>query len=368
VVNSSGTLAWKPDWPQAKANWLRFWQGDGMVIALHPRLQQPIEPLPAPPAPASMEQRWLDTTYRAARTEYDMATHAFLAEGIPIFDTNIGPGSLGLFLGAHGHLDEGTVWYYPCIDDPDSFGPIRFNPEGNLWFERHMALIETGLRRANGRYLVGIPDLIEGLDTLAALRGDMPLLYDLTERPGWVEERLAEINVAYFQVFDLMFERVKDADGGNVFAAFRIWGPGKTSKLQCDLSANLSPRMFRRFVSPFLAEQCAWLDFSLYHLDGTNALQHVDPLLEIPRLNAIEWTPQDGRPGGGSPAWYDLYRRIKRGGKGVQAVGVHLDEVIPLLDAVGPEGMCILVGGPAYDEAAAERLLKDLEPYRGRIG
>jgi len=364
VTLPSDPLAWKPDWPQARENWRRFWKRAGLAIAIHPVRRQPHAPIAPPPPPVSLEQRWLDPAYRAARTEHEMATHAFLAEGIPIFDTNIGPGSLGLFLGAQGHLDETTVWYGPCIADPDAYAPIRFEPTGNLWFDRHMALIETGLARAHGRYLVGIPDLIEGLDTLAALRGDMALLYDLKERPGWVKDRLAEINQAYFQVFDQMYDRVKDAEGGNVFAAFRIWGPGKTAKLQCDFSANISPRMFRAFVSPYLAEQCAWLDCSLYHLDGTNALQHVEPLLEIAELDAIEWTPQAGRPGGGSPEWYGLYRRILAGGKGVQAVGVQLDEVIPLLDAVGPAGMCILLGGASYDEAAAERLLKALEPYR----
>lgn len=364
MMNRSDLLAWKPDWPQAREQWARFWRREGLAIAIHPRRGRPIEPLAPPPAPTSLEQRWLDPAYRATRTEYEMATHASLAEGLPIFDTNIGPGSLGLLLGAEGRLDEGTVWYYPCIADPDSHGPLRFVAEGNVWFARHMALIETGLARAAGRYLVGIPDLIEGLDTLAALRGDMQLLYDLKERPGWVKERLAEINVAYFQVFDLMYDRVRTVEGGNVFTAFRIWGPGKTAKLQCDFSANISPTMFREFVSPYLAEQCAWLDYSLYHLDGTNALQHLDLLLEIPDLDAIEWTPQAGRPGGGSPEWYDLYRRIRKGGKGVQAVGVAPDEVIPLLDAVGPAGMCILPGGPPCDEAAAERLLKALEPYR----
>jgi hypothetical protein len=365
-MTTTPPFSWKPDWPQAKANWIRYWNRQGMAIALHPARQNPIEPISLPPTPASLEQRWFDPDYRAAASEYEMATHAFLAEGIPYFDTQIGPGSLGLILGARARLDEGTVWYTPCIDDPDSYGPIRFEPEGNAWLERHMRLIEAGLRRAKGRYAVGIPDLIEGLDTLAALRGDMPLLYDLKERPGWVKERLAEINAAYFQVFDMMYERVKDADGGNTFSAFRIWGPGKTAKLQCDFSANISPRMFRTFVAPYLAEQCAWLDYSLYHLDGTNALQHLDLLLEVPALNAIEWTPQAGRPGGGSPEWYDLYRRIRRGGKGVQAIGVQLDEVIPLLDAVGPEGMCILLGGQPYDEPTAEMLLKRLEPYRLR--
>ncbi len=364
MASTCDTLVWKPDWPEARERWRRFWRREGLAIALHPVRQTPIEPLAPPAAPISLEQRWLDPAYRAARTEYEMATHAFLAEGLPIFDTNIGPGSLGLILGAQGVLDESTVWYNPCIHDPESYGPIRFEPEGNVWLARHMALIETGLRRANGRYLVGIPDLIEGLDTLAALRGDMQLLYDLKERPGWVKERLAEINAAYFQVFDLMYERVRDSEGGNVFTAFRIWGPGKTAKLQCDFSANISPRMFREFVSPYLVEQCAWLDYSLYHLDGTTALQHLEPLLEIEALDAIEWTPQAGRPAGGSPEWYALYRRILKAGKGVQAVGVALDEVIPLLDAVGPAGMCILVGGDAYDEAAAEQLLKALERYR----
>jgi hypothetical protein len=363
-MNQPDLLAWKPDWPRTREQWTRFWRREGLAIALHPVRGQPVEPLAPPPPPTSLEQRWLDPAYRAARTEYEMATHAFLAEGLPIFDTNIGPGSLGLILGAAGRLDETTVWYYPCIGDPDSYGPIRFAAEGNVWLARHLALIEAGVQRAAGRYLVGIPDLIEGLDTLAALRGDMQLLYDLKERPGWVKERLAEINAAYFQVFERMYARVRTAEDGNVFAAFRIWGPGKTAKLQCDFSANLSPRMFRTFVAPYLAEQCAWLDYSLYHLDGTNALQHLDLLLEIPELDAIEWTPQAGRPGGGSPAWYDLYRRIRAGGKGVQAVGVELDEVIPLLDAVGPAGMCILVGGAPYDEAAAERLLQALEPYR----
>jgi len=105
------------------------------------------------------------------------------------------------------------------------------------------------------------------------------------------------------------------------------------------------------------------LDYSLYHLDGTTACSMSSRCWRFPR-----WTPSvdaPGRPpGGGSPEWYDLYRRILRGGKGVQAVGVELDEVIPLLDAVGPAGCAFLLGGATYGEAEAERLLKTLEPCR----
>jgi hypothetical protein len=40
-------------------------------------------------------------------------------------------------------------------------------------------------------------------------------------------------------------------------------------------------------------------------------------------------------PPGGVPEWYGLYRRIQDAGKSVRAVGVKLDEILPLLDALG---------------------------------
>lgn len=358
-------LLWKPDWDVARRNLLRWWQGEGLALHLTVRRAAPRPDVAARPVePTDCEAWWTDPVYRCNRAEWRMANVDFWAEAFPYFDTQIGPGSLGAFLGARLEFDWETVWYWPIIDDPADYGALRFEPERSRWFAAHMALIEEGLRRSQGRYLVGVPDLIENLDTLAALRGDTPLLFDLIDRPCWVLERLAEINTAYFEAFDLIYERVKDAQDGNAFCAFQIWGPGKTAKLQCDISANLSSEMFRRFVQPYLAAQCERLDFSLYHLDGTNALQQVEPLLEIPRLNGIEWTPQAGRPGGGDPCWYDLYRRIRRGGKSVQAVGVQPNEVIPLIDAVGPEGLYIILSG-AVDAHTAEALMRGIEPYRG---
>jgi hypothetical protein len=100
----------------------------------------------------------------------------------------------------------------------------------------------------------------------------------------------------------------------------------------------------------------------MYHLDGTQAMCHLDLLLGIEPLDAVEWTPQHGIPGGGSPQWYDLYRRILKGGKSVQAVGVAASEVVPLLDAVGPKGM--YVGAHCQNPQELETLCKQVEKYR----
>ncbi len=293
------TLAWKEDWAQTQQNLIRWWQRQGLAIFLTAERSVPREPIEKPYEPPDIADQWLNPLYRCGMAEYEMSRKDFLLESFPYFDTQIGPGSLGIILGSKPLYVEGTVWYEPIIDDPEGYGTIRFNPQNNLVWDQHVAMFDEGLRRSNGRYLVGMPDLIENLDTLAAIRGDNALLLDLIERPEWVEEKLAEINLAYYTVFDILFEKIKGPEGGNAFSAFTIWGPGKTAKLQCDISATLSPRMFKRFVVPYLTEQCRWLDYSLYHLDGTTCLQHVDLLLGIDALDAIEWTPQAGLPGGG---------------------------------------------------------------------
>ena len=50
-------------------------------------------------------------------------------------------------------------------------------------------------------------------------------------------------------------------------------------------------------------------------------------------------------------------------GKAVQVVSITPPEVIPLLDAVGPEGMYILINEPV-PATEAEALVRDLAPYR----
>jgi hypothetical protein len=358
------SLSWKPNWPETQAAFTRWWNRDGMLIYLTANSPAPRKPELAPDHPSDITTTWLDPVYRRKQAEHDLSRTHFLAEAIPIFDTQIGPGSLSTFLGARPEFAVDTVWYWPCIKDPDRYGPIRFSAENNPWLDAHLALVDEGIKHTNGRYLVSIPDMIENLDTLASLRGDSLLLFDMIERPAWVIEKISEINQAYFAAFDLIFDRVKDEQGGCVFSAFRVWGPGKTAKIQCDISATISAKMFRKFVQPGLQEQVRWLDFSIYHLDGTTCFQHIDPLLEIDGLNAIEWTPQAGKPGGGSPEWFDLYRRIKAGGKSVQCIGVEDEEVIPLLDAIGPDGVYILLNDRDRTLDQAEALLKSIEAYR----
>jgi hypothetical protein len=360
-------MLWKPDWEQARQHHLAWWRGKSLCLWLTAPRAAPAAVLPEPAPPADLLARWTDPVYRVDAAESRMSRTHYLADAFPYFDGYIGPGSTNILLGSTPRFARDTVWYEPCIADPDAYGAIRFDDgPANRWWRVQTDLLREARRRCAGRYLLGPPDLVENLDVLAALRDTQPLLTDLLERPEWVKARLEEINRAYFAIFDRLFDLVRDGHGGNAFC-FNLYGDGKTAKVQCDIACMLSPAMFREFVVGPLAEQCRYLDYSMFHLDGEDALPHLDALLAIEDLDAIEWTPLGasgrvaGRPTGGSPHWYPLYRRIKAAGKAVQAVQVKVDEVVPLIEAVGPDGLFVEVSAP--DEASAFRLAERTRQY-----
>ncbi len=366
--NAAGLPApsWKSNWRETQDRFARWWRREGLLVGMWgspPARGAPREAVPPAPRPASLRDQYCDAEYRATENHRYLAGNAFPAEIIPLAATDIGPGSLALFCGSEPGFAPDTVWFHSCIEheaEPERLPPLRFDP-AHPWWQVTEALIRANVARARGKYLVGCPDLIENLDTLSSLRGGQTVCLDLIERPAWVHAKLAEINQVWFEAYQRIYDLTRTEDGWSAFGAFYAVGPGKTAKLQNDISAMLSPAMFREFVVPSLSAQCEWLDCSLYHLDGTQAVCHLDALLGIEALDAIEWTPQAGIEGGGHRRWYDLYRRILAGGKCVQVVSIEPAEVLPLLDAIGRNGVYLLVHFRHEDEV--HELLKEIGPY-----
>lgn len=215
---------------------------------------------------------------------------------------------------------------------------------------------------SRGDYLVGMPAFGSNLDVLAELRGTQNLLYDLLDRPDWVSQKLEEINQAFFVAFDDYYEHIRLSDGSSVYAYFHILGPGKVSQVQCDFAAMISPAMFEEFAVPALRRQCAWLDRSLFHLDGPRCICHLDHLLAMPELDAVQWTPGAGQPGAGDAKWYDLYRRILNAGKSVQILYISAEEAKNIVKTFGVKG--VFLGVKVKSEKEADEVTAWVESMR----
>lgn len=339
-------MSYKPDWAAAKKRYERFWDRDGLIVGMWgaPDADTPHEIVAAPPAPADRFLANTDARSRALRKHHWMATHVYPHDIFPLAFCDLGPGSLATLLGATADFQQQTVWFHPVWsdDDPSIHPPLKFDP-AHPWWHIHENLIRELLVRADGKYVVGCPDLIEGLDVLASLRDVNNLMIDILERPEWVDQKLQEITQVWLEAHGRIYDLTRDDEGWSAFGAFYVWGPGRTAKLQCDSSAMISPQMFDRFVRPYLTQQCRYLDHSLYHLDGTQAQQHLDALLAIDELDAIEWTPQAGIEPGHHQRWWPMYRKILAAGKCVQVICSNPADLIPLLNGIGTRGVYALV-------------------------
>ena len=280
-----------------------------------------------------------------------------MADMLPVANTQLGPGSLAAILGGVFEGGEDTIWIHP---NPNYSDDIVFNPNHPNYL-LHKDLLKACKRKAQGHYYVGMPDLMEGLDVLAAIKGTDQVLLDTVMQPEMLEHQMQQINDIYFQVFDELYDIIREGDE-MAFCYFSSWAPGKMSKLQSDISTMISVDDYRRFVQPFIREQCQKIDYTLYHLDGVGAMHHLDALLEIKELNAIQWTPGVGEPQGGSPKWYDLYKKILAHGKSIMACWVTLDELRPLLDNIGGDGVHLEMD--FHNEQEVEQAIRIIEEYQ----
>ncbi|WP_319559166.1 hypothetical protein [Marispirochaeta sp.] len=350
---------WKKDWDQLQQHFTEFWQRKGFILSTWnssfqtERITCPDPENVLPDINSIMrfieeKDRW-DQFYLnpelVAQQQRDALCRAlYPGDLMPFAYCDWGTISLAPMLGAEQHFGKETVWYTHknAPVSPDNDRPLVLK-EDDQWYRMLRELARIGTARAEGKYHCGFPAVCGGLDVLAELRGASELCMDLVLEPDWVKEKLREIDQAsreaYLSLYDIM-----RADGGSMFHAFfMVWGRGKTSLIQCDFAALISEEMFREFAVPSIRDACSCLDYSLYHVDGPEAVRTVDALLEIDEIDCIEFTPGPKVPQGGDPKWYPLYRKIKDSGKCVQAVEMQASEVVPLLEALGPEGMYLMV-------------------------
>ncbi|MBI2299300.1 MAG: hypothetical protein HYU66_10230 [Armatimonadetes bacterium] len=340
-------MAYKHNWDEARERLLAFWNMaiiDRPCIAVTAPNQSP-RPL-APPADDRV--KWTDPEYVAQ--SYDVWHEAtwFGGEAVPATSLMVG---YCFGYGARLHFAEQTVWQEPIIESWDAAPPLVLDEEDWAW-RQIQAVVARCAEVSAGKWLTGWPNIHQPNDHLALLRGTEALLLDMVDDPATVKRALRQLLDNWYAMHQRLTAVLSPTQEGSV-TWLPVWCPWPHCvTLQSDVSCTLSPAMFEEFIAPELEELAAWLDGAIYHLDGPGALQHLDRLLAIEGIHAIQWTPGTGNAGG--LAWIPLYQRIQAAGKGVVA-SLAYDEVEPALRELRPEGLFILTSAPSVD--AAEELL-----------
>jgi len=118
--------------------------------------------------------------------------------------------------------------------------------------------------------------------------------------------------------------------------------------------------MFDDVFLPGIARECRLAEASIYHLDGPQALTHLDSLLEIKELNAIQWVYGAGK--GRASDWLHVYKKCQCAGKGIQLTA-YPDELDIIMENLKPEGVWLRVTD-VKDEETALSMLKAISNWK----
>jgi len=308
------------------------------------------------PVPKSMEERWTNVKYVLKKIELELENTLFLGDAIPFYMPNLGPDSFTAFLGANlKFVSEETSWAEPFLDDLSDYDPVL--KEDNKWWKIMNDLLDAICEAAEGNFLVGIPDIHYGGDSLVATVGVQKLVRYLYTKPEEVKRIIRKLTDICINVFEHYYQKISRIQDGSI-----TWIPafsrGKYFALQDDFSGLVSPKMFEEF---FIEEQeilSKYLDNSIFHLDGPMALNNLNRLLEIESLDGIQWVPGAGaKP---MSEWLDVCAKILDAGKCLQ-ITCKPEEVEFLLSKLKHGGLFLCTY--CRTEREARSVLKIVERY-----
>jgi len=350
-----------PDWEQRLRRQDAFWHreviGRPVVCFTLPR-PNPNHPRPAPKKWATLRDRWMDTQYLAESTLAEVMNTEYLGDALPSVWPNLGPEVFSAFFGCELEYGETTSWSIPNLKDWADVDRLVFSTENFYWnkiLEMMDALIEVG----RGKFYTGITDLHVGGDAIAAFRDPQQLNLDLVEAADRVKALRDRVTDTYLWVYDFYHHKLRAA--GHAIGTFAgIVSAKKWYVPSNDFSCMISKPMFDEIFLPGIIRECRHLEASVYHLDGPGALRHLDSLLEINELNAIQWVYGEGH--GRASDWMHIYKRCQAAGKGLQ-IGIGLDELHLFMENLRPEGLWIGLSG-VQDREQARAVLKKLMTWK----
>ncbi len=343
------------NWQETKHRFEAFWAYeplDRCLIAItSPKLgAQHISSVPV----VSLEDRWTNKQYLYDRFMSGLNNTVFSGESLPVYWPNFGPGVLAAFMGSNHVFSQSTVWMEPnpSIRNIGDVLNLKVNEENGLY--PIVAEVMSYLaERANGQYIVAMTDLGGGLDIAISLLGTSIMMMKLYDEPEMINALLEVIDCKWIESFKKLNQLISPYQQGSS-SWLSLWHPGKMYPLQCDACVMISPNMFERYVIPSLHRQAAILDAPIYHLDGDGELVHLDMLLSIGSIKAIEWIPVKYPVD--DPIYFPMLQKIQHAGKRLILRSVRAEKLQALIENLDSAGLYITMN--AETPQKCEEILK----------
>ncbi len=269
------------------------------------------------PEPNHEQEMWTDIDYFIAYSENTLSRTHFAGDALPVCHPWLGPDQFAAWLGAEITLKpkEFTSWVKPFVNDWSDYPVLKIAPN-NPWWKLYIETVRASAQAGQDKWITAYPDLHSGIDGLCAIRGPENLMLDMVAEPDTIHRHMAEMTALWQWIVDQVTAIIAPYGQGS-----SNWTGGwSRDRFLCigqnDFSCLISPPMFREFCREDNLQCCQYVDQAIYHLDGPDALRHLPLILDLKKLNCIQWIQGAGHP---LPSrWLDLLQQIQAAGKTVQ--------------------------------------------------
>jgi hypothetical protein len=304
---------------------------------------------------SSLKERWFDAEFQVDLFLESIRGRTFYGETFPVFWPNLGPNVYAAFHGAELEYGEVTSWIRHCILDWDDVQRLNFSHK-NEYFRGIEALTGVALGKSAGKFMVGYTDLHGSLDCVADWRDPQQLCLDLVDNPQRVHEMLDLANRSFLPVFD-HFDSTLKAHGHLSVTWMGIPSRGKMHIPSCDFTAMTSTKDFCEYYLPSMRNEVRHMTHNIFHVDGKGMLRHLDLILSVPQIHAIQWVQGVGDDLS-IQQWLPVIRKIQSAGKGV-VVDLQLNELEPFIAAMKPDGLYLCIPAEEQDQPDILRRLEN---------
>lgn len=329
----------KEDWDKEKRRWEAWWNHE-MYDRVPIQVTAPKAGVkPEPVEPVDFKQQWTDIDFMIRRTLEEVRCRYYGGEALPCFWHNWSAGHALLF-GCEPHFEANTVWVDPAPTGEDGWPVLDTWRKSPWWSWIHTNTL-TAAQASKGRYFVMPGWGNNAGDTLALARGVEQLLMDIALEPQRVKRAVKQASDMWIEItselWKLITPEITGMEGSLDYCG--CWSPGRTLTFDCDVAYNISPQSFADIFLPPLIKAMRTANRRIFHVDGIGVSHHLELLLEVPELDAIQWMPGDGHfyP---VTQWIPLIRRVQEKGKSI-LVYVRPEEIEPLMQEVKHEGLLL---------------------------
>lgn len=300
----------------------------------------------------SYEERWFDAEYQIDLFLSELKNKKFLAETMPIYFPNLGPEVYSAFYGGEMKYKEVTSYYSPIIMEWDEIAGLKLDRKNKFWLKLE-ELTDLAIEKCKGLSLVGYTDLHPGLDCAAAWRDPEQFCIDLLLNPDESKLLLKYAEKDFHEIFNYWDQKLKRHNHLSV-TWIGLPSYGKFHIAGADFASMISPEMFGEFGLPILQNEVKGMDHVIFHLDGKGVAKHIDQILTVPEIRAIQWVQGvgDDEP---IMQWVPFIKKLQDSGKGIM-VDLKPYELDSFMNEVDPKGIFLCVS--ADDDIQADILKK----------